>query len=259
MKQLIVTLSFLCFFFGLTAQRPGSVSVSVSSNSKDAVPVGVGSAHLIEVGTEITYTIYFQNNGTDTVYNFRILDTLSAALDLSTLRQESSSHFNVFTVEDGNALKVSFANIRLPNLETDEVASRGFVSYTVATKSNLPAGTLVLNDATLFFDFSTPITTNQVYHTISDNATLTNHVFRAGLHLNVYPNPATDRIFFEIEDFAFANGILELFSPVGQLLDRHAFSGSVVEYFPENFAPGKYFYKISLDGMMAATGVVMIK
>ncbi|MCB0683880.1 MAG: hypothetical protein KDC32_23685, partial [Saprospiraceae bacterium] len=55
-------------------------------NDKQAFPYGYDSAHYIEAETELEYRIRFQNTGTDTAFNVLILDTLSAQLDLSSVR-----------------------------------------------------------------------------------------------------------------------------------------------------------------------------
>ena len=56
----------------------------------------------------IFYHIRFQNTGTDTAFNVKIVDQLSPILDLNTLVMLSSSHPYVFTITDGPSLEVVF-------------------------------------------------------------------------------------------------------------------------------------------------------
>ncbi|MEM8585948.1 MAG: hypothetical protein AAGF87_16845, partial [Bacteroidota bacterium] len=61
-------------------------------NDKTAVPVGYGPDHFIEPDNSIDYLIRFQNTGTDTAFNVRLVDTLDTDLDLSTFEVLSASH-----------------------------------------------------------------------------------------------------------------------------------------------------------------------
>ncbi len=259
MKKLFTILLFVCFLLDLGAQRPTDISYAISSNSKDATPVGYGDGHYIEAGTEIIYTIYFQNNGTDTAFNVRILDTLSAFLDLSTIREEASSHTSVFSLLDNNVVKVSFANIRLPNFAVNENTSRGFVSFTISAKNDLPIGTVILNDATITFDFSPPILTNQVYHTIAEGLTQTRYAFLPDLAIMVYPNPIVDKAVFDLDRASFTKGNLQVFSTSGQLVQQQTFRQPLFEFEPNQLFSGEYFYKITLDGLPAGAGKLMVR
>lgn len=61
-------------------------------NEKEAIPRGNGPDHLINLNTEIEYTIHFQNTGNDTAYNIIVEDELPAALDVKSIHSLNSSH-----------------------------------------------------------------------------------------------------------------------------------------------------------------------
>ena len=54
----------------------------------------------------------------------------------------------------------NFPNILLPDLNTNEVASHGFVKYEIYPKDGLDENTIIENTANIFFDFNPAIVTN---------------------------------------------------------------------------------------------------
>jgi uncharacterized repeat protein (TIGR01451 family) len=68
------------------------VTCSWDPNDKAVNPSGVTAAHYTLMDEELQYTIRFQNCGNDTAFNIRVLDTLDANLDMSTLQIVASSH-----------------------------------------------------------------------------------------------------------------------------------------------------------------------
>jgi hypothetical protein len=63
-------------------------------------------------------------------------------------------------------LKFLFPNILLPDSNTNEVASHGFIQYSVKLNAGLPEGTLISNRADIYFDFNQPVLTNTVHSRI---------------------------------------------------------------------------------------------
>ncbi len=254
MKNTFTIIFFALFMVGLCAQEPDNINVVEVGNYKMAEPPGFGEAHYIERSKDITYTIFFQNNSQDTVYNLRVVDTLSSHLDISTLRQEGASHAYNMTVLGGNTVRFSFPNIRLPNSATNEPTSMGFVKFTISQKENLPLMTVIPNTATIYFDFSPPVYTNTVFHTIGAGTTLVNQNYWPRLSLHVYPNPMEEKATFDIKGASFKYGELHLFSSLGQVVYSKIFSNSHFIVNPLQLPAGYYFYKITLDGLPAATG-----
>ena len=230
-----------------------------AGNYKTAEPAGIGEDHLIKRNRDITYTIFFQNNQHDTVYNLRIVDTLSFHLDFSTVRQEGSSHNYNMTVLGENIIRFSFPNIRLPNSATNELASMGYVKFTVSQKSNLPLKTVIRNTAVIYYDFAQPVYTNTVYHTIGDGTTQTDPTFWPDLSLQVYPNPLQDKANFDLTGVSFKKGELHLFNPMGQMVYSQRFSEAPFTTDPLHLTLGFYFYKIMLDGLPAAAGKLEVR
>lgn len=136
-------------------------------NDKTALPFGEGALLAIPNDTTITYLIRFQNTGTDTAFQVIIKDTLSHGLDISTFRPGPGSHDYEWEISDERILRFTFENILLPDSTTNEIASRGFVSFEIKPQTPLLPGTIIENTGYIYFDFNAPIKTNTVYRTIA--------------------------------------------------------------------------------------------
>src|SRR5690606_38864202 len=163
-------------------------------NDKTGYPTGLGTAHDILQNQEIEYLIRFQNIGTDTAVNVVILDTLSADLDIFSLRSGVSSHPYEFRMYGSRVLEWHFNNIMLPDSFTNEPASNGFVTFKVKQNPDLPYGTVIENTAAIYFDFEAPVITNTYFHTVSPPQTtiITNAkplLEGNNISVKVIPNP----------------------------------------------------------------------
>ena len=138
-------------------------------NDKTGYPKGFCQAHYIRTDQEIEYRIRFQNTGTDTAFNITVTDTLSNFLSPASVRPGSSSHPYEFELLGTGVVKFTFPNIMLPDSNINEPASHGFIKFAVSPKENLPMGTMIKNNADIFFDFNDPIRTNTYRHTIGDD------------------------------------------------------------------------------------------
>lgn len=142
-------------------------------NDKQGYPYGYGATNSITKDSEIEYMIRFQNTGTAPAVNVEIKDEIDLSkLDLATLEMQSSSHPYILEIEDGNTLVFKFNNIMLPDSNTNEAASHGFIRFRIAQKANNAIGTVIENSAAIYFDFNAPIVTNTTLHTVDENFVL---------------------------------------------------------------------------------------
>jgi uncharacterized repeat protein (TIGR01451 family) len=116
----------------------GQVSAPYDPNDKTGFPLGVGNNHDIRQNQQIEYLIRFQNVGTDTAFNVVIRDTLTTDLNIFTVQSEVSSHPYEFRMYGPRILEWKFNNIMLPDSNTNEPASNGFVKFTVEQNPDLP-------------------------------------------------------------------------------------------------------------------------
>ncbi len=141
---------------------------SYDPNDKRGFPKGFCENHVIHPNTDLEYQIRFQNTGTDTAFNIVIKDTLSQYLNPITLRPGASSHSYDFELLGQGVVQFTFENIMLPDSNVNVQGSHGFVEFKIDQRPDLSFGTVLENEAAIFFDFNEPIITNKVIHTIGE-------------------------------------------------------------------------------------------
>ncbi|MFN0187167.1 MAG: T9SS type A sorting domain-containing protein [Bacteroidia bacterium] len=108
----------------------------------------------------LTYTIRFQNTGTASAEHILITDTLNSAFDFSTFTLLSFSHQPITQIYNDGLLKFNYPYINLPDSNTNEPESHGFIKYKIRATDTLLVGTNIQNTANIFFDFNAPVITN---------------------------------------------------------------------------------------------------
>lgn len=153
------------------AEQCTQITGSYDPNEVVVSPTGWGDEGNILKDQLLTYTIYFQNTGTDTALNVRIVDTLSQYYDMSTFKELPSSHEAELHLFGNNPTIAvwTLKNINLPDSTTDLVGSQGYVSFSVDLSEKILEGTKVENTANIYFDYNNPITTNTALNTIRSN------------------------------------------------------------------------------------------
>lgn len=174
---------------------------SFDPNDKQVYPQGFGNQGLINPEQELTYTVRFQNTGTDTAFTVRIVDTLSNHLEVASLRLLGASHGVQYNVEGTGILTWTFNDILLPDSTTNESDSHGFVQYTISPKSGLSIGSVIQNTAHIFFDFNEAIVTNTTENTVNPNFEI------VGIDMPIFENtPFTFTTTVFPNPFSFENG-----------------------------------------------------
>lgn len=137
------------------------VSGSYDPNDKKVSPQGICDPGFVTLDEALRYTVRFQNTGTATAVNVVIEDSISSEMDINTLNVIYSSH-NLVTEIDANKVRFVFNNIFLPDSNSDESGSHGYVIYEIYPDSGIASGTTVSNMARIYFDINEPIETNEV-------------------------------------------------------------------------------------------------
>ena len=145
-------------------------------------------------GEYIYYTIRFQNTGTDTAFTVIVKDQLDNQLQVSTLELLSASHSCQTIVEDRN-INFKFTTILLPDSNVNKLGSCGFVKFRIKPVTNVMAGEIIPNTASIYFDYNSPVVTNTaktlvaepVVSDIQDNG-------KATVALQIFPNPVENGI-----------------------------------------------------------------
>ena len=201
---------------------------------------GVEGLYLMDEDGRLDHAIRFQNTGTDTAFFVVIMDTLQATLDPATLELGAASHGMSMVVRD-NVLKFMFPNILLPDSNTNEPRSHGFVTYSIEPRQPVLPGTVIENIANIFFDYNDPV--------ITEPSVLTAE-FSTGVSANtdpkvlLLPNPARDA--FEIRGLRRELLRVDLLAIDGRVV--RSFSGSDGErrFALGGIASGAYIAALTL-------------
>ena len=143
------------------------ITGSYDPNDKQVFPQGECSSNFVLRDSVLTYNIRFQNVGNAPAINIKIQDLLDYDLDLNTFSVVGASHENLDIKFIGDRIvQFSYDSIMLPDSIHDEPNSHGYVMFEVSPKPGLAHGTIIRNDADIFFDFNSPIQTNTVMSTL---------------------------------------------------------------------------------------------
>jgi len=169
-------------------------------NDKRGFPKGYEDQHYIEANTELDYHIRFQNTGSDTAFRIVVRDTISPWLNIQDIQAGASSHPYDFEIYDRNIIKFTFENVNLPDSITDEPGSHGFVKFRIAQQADNPVGTIIYNNAGIYFDYNEPVITNETFHTIGEDYITVSTAYTPvpGVSVEYYPNPINQETTFKI-------------------------------------------------------------
>jgi uncharacterized repeat protein (TIGR01451 family) len=205
---------------------------------------------------ELEYLIRFQNTGNDTAFNIVVVDTLTTYLDASSVLPGVSSHPYSFELDKGHILRFSFRNILLPDSNTNEVASHGFVKFRVRQNPNNVIGNEIKNSAAIFFDYNAPIITNETNLKISipsRTADLENRVYA-----QIFPIPAREKVQVSLKNADAGTVLWRMFDATGKLISNGQSSRTTVFDIPRNGQPsGVYYCQFLMENGQTVFGKVI--
>lgn len=233
-------------------------------NDKQAFPIGYSTPHYIDADIELEYRIRFQNTGTYYATNVVLLDTLSPHLDPTTLLPTVSSHAYTWRLLGDNVVEFRFNNIMLADSSSDFDASHGFIDFRIQQKNNTPVGTVIYNQAAIFFDQNPPVMTNQTYHTIGQNFIVFSgieSVLVPQVKVTVYPNPFEQYTTLNVEGETNYNNItLEVFDAMGRVMvKKQNQNNQQIILKRQDMSQGVYFYRLTADGLLLNSGKLIVR
>lgn len=246
-----------------------SIVTTAGNNSlKIGYPLGVGEQHIITPTTDINYTIYFKNPEQEEAHIFDIVDKIDTShLDIHSIQIGASSHA-FEPMYTNNTITFSFKNAVLqPN-------EQGFVNFTIAQKANNPLGTIINNNAQIYYHAMSAMNTvlvqgvnkyitnegdtgahtnipSQSYKIVETNTTTheigelnrgTTKVQNADYSaMKLYPNPTTNDLYIPKE---FATGIhaICMYDIAGNCVVDQLVSSTNMAIKTSNLATGIYYY-----------------
>lgn len=158
----------------------------------------------------LDYIVRFQNTGNDTAFTVKILNPIDTnKLNISTFEFERSSHqVNLKWLYNKQSMEYKFENILLPDSNTNETLSHGFVRYRIQPKTKLNAGVLIPNHASIYFDFNEPVITNTAKTIIIPPPPVITSDTSTQAEFFVFPNPTSNTI--NISGIPLENGKAQL-------------------------------------------------
>jgi uncharacterized repeat protein (TIGR01451 family) len=226
----------------------GTVTGSFDPNDKTGYPTGQTSENYIQPNQQLQYVVRFQNTGTDTAFTVVIRDTLDLDLNVFSVVPGVASHSYTFKMYGPRVLEWTFENILLPDSTTNLEASNGFITFHVDQLPDLTPGTLIENDADIYFDFNPPIITNETYHNIFvgfvevDNPTVSFNLLTSENRIKVYPNPTKYLITIESEDSI--DKTFSIFDQQGRVVIFGKLKAVSTDVSLENLSRGAYTIQV---------------
>jgi uncharacterized repeat protein (TIGR01451 family) len=233
--------------FNDTLNYCGNVVNSFDPNDKLVYPTNTTG-----IDEWLTYTINFQNTGTDTAYHIIVRDTLDSYLNLGSFTYLASSHNPQIDI-DGNAVMFNFPRINLVDSLHNEAESHGWVQYKIKTLAALPPLVTIKNKASIYFDDNDPVVTNTTSN-INTSLSIRSHYQMSAF--KIYPNPASSNITIE----ATETGEFKMFNLLGSEVYHATVSKSntITNISLPKLANGLYIYQFSSDVGTTNTGKLFI-
>lgn len=222
-------------------------------------PKGYGSRKFIKEDYKLEYTIHFQNTATDTAISVIIKNPVSPLLDMSTLQMGTASHPYTYRINQERELVITFDDILLVDSLTNAPASFGFVRYSIYPVQQIPDGTLLNNDAKIYFDYAVPVRADGEIHTIGSDFFVVGTVWTdANTTADFYPNPAEEAVYLRFTGESVQGMVrYEILSVEGRPVGTGVISDTDQPLSLRALPAGIYMIKLSLlDGRQAILKVV---
>ncbi|MDB5226441.1 MAG: hypothetical protein JWN78_634 [Bacteroidota bacterium] len=204
---------------------------------------------------KLVYTIYFQNTGTAPAFTVIVRDTLPDNIDAGSLRVVNASHPYQLVVRDKNIIEVTFPIIQLPDSNSNEPASHGFVQLEFKAKASLPLNTEIINRAGILFDYNAPVMTNTATTTISITTGISSN---PKLAFKLFPNPSSGRI--QVELPYAGEGKFILFDMNGKMIMKNNIEAtSTFQINVSDLPAATYLLSIEVNGVVSSSKVIILR
>ncbi|HLP96378.1 MAG TPA: T9SS type A sorting domain-containing protein [Saprospiraceae bacterium] len=200
----------------------------------------------------ITYQIIFQNTGTAPADLVMIRENIDPNLDIASIRNISASHnMKILTSENNQELIFKFDNIGLPDSTSDYAGSIGSIQYQIDLKPGLPLGTKIKKQAAIFFDFNSPVITNEnVLLLVKSDKVIP---LLSEDEILLFPNPADDFTGF------YCDGItqMDLYDTAGRLILSDVYEPGLKQLDTANLPNAVYLMRLNGNGKIRSGKLVV--
>ena len=229
--------------------NPGNNSTSTFDSVKaayDPNEMSVTPEGYIASGTQLQYTINFENTGNAPAQNIYVIDTISDDVVLNSIKIiASSAVMNVSRFNDGlhNIVKFDFPNINLPDSSHHNQCD-GMVMFSIYTQTGLPPGTTIDNQAGIFFDDNAVVLTNTVDDIIEWPSNAGIAVIGSD-QVTIFPNPATNQLTINTADSGYTS--FSIVNTIGSELIHQPLSSSHTVADIKALPAGMYYVIVKGD------------
>jgi uncharacterized repeat protein (TIGR01451 family) len=244
--------------------RIDTIVGSYDPNEKQVEPARGLTATEIAAGKELTYTVLFQNTGNLPAEKVRITDHLDTALNISTLRLVASSHpISSFRLLPGNLLEVIFENIALPDSNSNEPGSHGFVRFAIQRNKAYYASYTIANRAAIYFDYNEPVITNTVSTPLASPSVATEEPWKALVNtpaLEISPNPTAQFCTVKTRGLLSGAGEIAILNASNQVCYRQSVPqlADPIQVRAQNLPDGTYWVRASgSEGQMLGKLIII--
>ena len=154
-------------------------------------------------------------------------------------------------------LEWTFEGIQLPDSTTNSEGSNGFLTFQLDQVPDLAPGTVINNDADIYFDFELPITTNTTVHQIYEGFVEVLNIEDLtieGKEIFMYPNPTNNLITIQSE--SVLNNKFKIYDQQGREVMNGKLTGMNTEVSLEKLSRGRY--TIQVDGNYKPAVIIKI-
>ncbi|AXG73180.1 T9SS C-terminal target domain-containing protein [Flavobacterium arcticum] len=196
------------------------------------------------IGEYLHYVVNFENTGNTEANAVVIRHELDETkFDIASLQLLNSSHEVMARVE-GSSIEFIFENANL------SVADHGNILFKIKSRSNLMANDMVTNSANIYFDYNTPVQTNNA-NTVF--ATLSTGDFELDNSVSLYPNPSKDIITITANTAIMS---VQLYDVQGRLVQVNTGNEAKEQLDISAQPSGLYFVKITTEDGVKVTKLV---
>jgi uncharacterized repeat protein (TIGR01451 family) len=242
------------------------INAPLDPNNKEVIPTGSVSQSDVNNGQYLTYTIHFQNIGTDTAFIVKVEDCLSENFEIASFQLLSSSFPCTWNINQDNVLDFIFTNIRLAPISIDSISSCGFVRFRIMMKKSLTIANHIDNYAQIYFDYNDNVQTNYVStHIVSSFASIAEAPIINIENLLLYPNPTTSSTNIEYNLTQLSKVNISVYNFMGAMVtticNEQQPAGNYKKVFKTKefgLSAGIYFVRLSVNGKSEVKKLVVV-
>jgi hypothetical protein len=234
-------------------------------NKLSSYPKGYSNQNFIPQNQDIEYMIRYRNAGLQTDSSVFIIDTLSAHLDLSTLRMGASNQPFSYEISDKNLLQIKFPKLKLFGNQVNADSSELFVQFRISQKKDVAIGTVINNRSAIFTSLAvSPYLSENVKHTIGKDylklKVASQELFQANISITVFPNPFMEEAEINIKGLEnTANLQLKIIDMQGRVVEDMKSDTPSFHIQKNKMTSGLYFYTIENAGKKIAAGKIVVE